>query len=161
MEQWVYQPALSGTPQGGIASPLLANIYLDQLDRARRTDDLPGLHQRAGKKRLDPEYVRLCKQRSLAKGKGDMATYRELGRVLAKMPSQVSTTRLPPPQVRPLRRRLPPGFRGTGDGKPRRSRPVSGHLPRDHLKLELSPDKTLITHAATEKARFLGYEITT
>ena len=31
---------------------------------------------------------------------------------------------------------------------------------RDDLKLELSPDKTLITHARTQAARFLGYEIT-
>ena len=31
---------------------------------------------------------------------------------------------------------------------------------RDDLKLELSPTKTLITHARTSAARFLGYEIT-
>ena len=30
---------------------------------------------------------------------------------------------------------------------------------RDHLKLELSEEKTLITHAGTEAARFLGYEV--
>lgn len=30
---------------------------------------------------------------------------------------------------------------------------------RDSLKLELSEEKTLITHAATEKAHFLGYDI--
>jgi hypothetical protein len=30
---------------------------------------------------------------------------------------------------------------------------------RDHLNLELSKEKTLITHARTEAARFLGYEI--
>jgi hypothetical protein len=30
---------------------------------------------------------------------------------------------------------------------------------RDELKLELSPEKTLITHARTQRARFLGYEI--
>src|SRR4051794_2697638 len=33
LEQWDYRPTLSGTPQGGIASPLLANIYLDKFDR--------------------------------------------------------------------------------------------------------------------------------
>jgi hypothetical protein len=31
---------------------------------------------------------------------------------------------------------------------------------REHLKLELSEDKTVITHARTGAARFLGYEIT-
>ena len=30
---------------------------------------------------------------------------------------------------------------------------------REHLKLELSESKTLITHARTQAARFLGYEV--
>jgi hypothetical protein len=30
---------------------------------------------------------------------------------------------------------------------------------RSHLKLELSDEKTLVTHARDEVARFLGYEI--
>ena len=37
---------------------------------------------------------------------------------------------------------------------------LAGFL-RDELKLELSQDKTLITHARTQAAKFLGYEITT
>jgi hypothetical protein len=32
---------------------------------------------------------------------------------------------------------------------------------REELKLELSEEKTLITHARSEAARFLGYEVTT
>ena len=32
-EDWTYYPSLSGTPQGGIVSPILSNIYLDRLDR--------------------------------------------------------------------------------------------------------------------------------
>ena len=33
LEDWRYNATMSGTPQGGIASPILANIYLDRLDR--------------------------------------------------------------------------------------------------------------------------------
>lgn len=33
LEDWTYHKTYSGTPQGGIISPMLANIYLDQLDR--------------------------------------------------------------------------------------------------------------------------------
>jgi len=33
MEDWQYNKTFSGTPQGGIISPILANIYLDKLDR--------------------------------------------------------------------------------------------------------------------------------
>jgi retron-type reverse transcriptase len=32
VEQWTYRPTMAGTPQGGIVSPILANIYLDKLD---------------------------------------------------------------------------------------------------------------------------------
>ena len=32
MEDWVYHKTYSGTPQGGVLSPLLANIYLHELD---------------------------------------------------------------------------------------------------------------------------------
>ena len=43
--------------------------------------------------------------------------------------------------------------------KRRKSRQRSRRFLRDELKLELSADKTLITHARTQKARFLGYDI--
>ena len=33
LEDWKYHNTYSGTPQGGIISPILANIYLDQLDK--------------------------------------------------------------------------------------------------------------------------------
>jgi retron-type reverse transcriptase len=32
LEDWRHHETLSGTPQGGIISPLLANIYLTELD---------------------------------------------------------------------------------------------------------------------------------
>lgn len=33
IEDWVYHKTYSGTPQGGIISPILANIYLNKLDK--------------------------------------------------------------------------------------------------------------------------------
>ena len=33
MEEWVFYRTYSGTPQGGIVSPMLANIYLDRFDK--------------------------------------------------------------------------------------------------------------------------------
>jgi group II intron reverse transcriptase/maturase len=159
LEQWSYRPTLSGTPQGGIISPLLANIYLDKLDQYVDQTLSPAF-TRGKAKRLNPDYVRICKNRSLAKQKGDMATYRELGRALSKMATQVPYD--------PGYRRLKYvryaddfiiGFVGPiGEAETIKQR--IGDFLRDHLKLELSPEKTLITHA-TERARFLGYEITT
>jgi RNA-directed DNA polymerase len=31
-EDWVFHKTYSGTPQGGVVSPMLANIYLHELD---------------------------------------------------------------------------------------------------------------------------------
>ena len=33
VEDWVFHNSYSGTPQGGIISPILANIYLDKFDK--------------------------------------------------------------------------------------------------------------------------------
>ena len=62
--------------------------------------------------------------------------------------------------------RLPPathlllGFAGPKDEAEEIKRRLAQFL-QDDLKLELSETKTLITHARTSAARFLGYEITT
>jgi group II intron reverse transcriptase/maturase len=160
MEQWVYHPTLSGTPQGGIASPLLANIYLDQLDKHVEQMICPAYT--AGKTRkINPEYASLSRKRFLAKERGDMTLYRELGRALSKMSVQASHD----PNYRRLKYvRYADDFILGFAGPKSEAELIKvwiGDFLRDHLKLELSPDKTLITHAATETARFLGYEITT
>ncbi len=40
-EEWTYHPSLSGSPQGGIVSPILSNIYMDRLDKYREYTLIP------------------------------------------------------------------------------------------------------------------------
>ena len=37
IENWTFHNTYSGTPQGGIISPILANIYLDKFDTVSYT----------------------------------------------------------------------------------------------------------------------------
>ena len=57
LENWQYHKTYSGTPQGGIISPLLANIYLHELDKfvmkLKSEFDTPGVGQ------ITPEYREL------------------------------------------------------------------------------------------------------
>jgi len=41
LEDWRYKPTLTGTPQGGVLSPLLANIFLNELDQFAEKELMP------------------------------------------------------------------------------------------------------------------------
>ena len=41
LEDWECHATLSGCPQGGVASPILSNIYLDRLDQFVETVLIP------------------------------------------------------------------------------------------------------------------------
>ena len=70
MEDWKYHDTISGTPQGGIISPLLANIYLHELDKF--VQQLQAEFDRARQQELTPEYIAMqnklaCNKRRLSK----------------------------------------------------------------------------------------------
>jgi len=46
VDEWEYKPTFSGTPQGGIVSPLLANIFLHELDTYVEDELIPPIQQR-------------------------------------------------------------------------------------------------------------------
>ena len=69
LEQWVYNRTYSGTPQGGVLSPLLANIYLDKLDHY--AEECIKTYNKGKRRAPNPEYHRLNCRRHRAKGKGN------------------------------------------------------------------------------------------
>lgn len=159
LEQWDYRPTLSGTPQGGIVSPLLANIYLDRLDKFVETTLIPE-YTKGETRRRNPEYVRLIARiQKLRKAGADETTLKPL----QKEARRIGHGDQHDPDYRRLRYiryadDFLLGFTGPRDEAEEIKDKLRIFL-RDHLKLEMSPEKTLITHAGTENARFLGYDI--
>jgi group II intron reverse transcriptase/maturase len=60
-EDWTYHPSLSGSPQGGIVSPILSNIYMDRLDRFVE-DTLIPKYPREERREIHPIYGQLTNQ---------------------------------------------------------------------------------------------------
>ncbi len=158
MEDWRWNQTTSGVPQGGVISPLLSNIYLDKLDKFVEETLLPEFN-RGDMRRRNPEYQRYSYQRRVAKGRNDRKADTSFAKKMRRLPS------LDPydPRYRRLRyTRYADDFLlcfvGTKDEAETIKERLAGYM-RDELKLELSGTKTLVTHASTEAARFLGYDV--
>jgi len=159
LEDWTWKATLSGSPQGGVTSPILSNIYLHKLDHFVEQILIPE-YTRGTRRRYNPEYQKWSRVIERARKRGDRATAREARQRRRPLPS--GDTR--DPGYRRLRyiryaddHLL--GFTGPKAEAEEIKQRVTEFL-RDDLKLELSHEKTLITHARTGAARFLGYEIT-
>ena len=158
LEDWRWHATLSGSPQGGIASPVLSNIYLDRLDQWIEHRLLPE-YNLGRRRRPNPDYKAVENAIARAKRHGDRAELHRLSLQRRQLPSQDPTD----PDYRRLRyvRYADDwllGFAGPRHEAEEIKSKIAAFL-RDELKLELSPSKTLITHAASQAARFLGYEI--
>ena len=158
MEDWQYHDTLSGTPQGGGVSPVLSNIYLHKLDEFVERELIPQ-YTRGKHRAANPEYERTREQMARARRRGDRAQARQLRRQMRTLPCGDPMD----PGYRRLRY-----IRYADDhllgftGPKAEAEEIKGRLAvflREELRLELSPGKTLITHARTTAARFLGYEI--
>ncbi|WP_174575769.1 reverse transcriptase/maturase family protein [Nocardia miyunensis] len=158
LEDWQWGETLSGVPQGGIASPVLSNIYLHKLDSFVETVLIPE-YTRGRLRARNPAYRKVEQAIVRAKRRGDRAEVRALYRQLHSLPSQDPND----PEYRRLRycRYADDtllGFAGPKTEAAQIKQRLAEFL-REDLKLELSPEKTLITHARSQRARFLGYEI--
>jgi group II intron reverse transcriptase/maturase len=158
VQQWRYQPSLSGTPQGGILSPLLANLYLDRLDQFVEQTLLPE-YTRGEHRRRNPAWNQATCRVHYHRKKGHYAEARKWDRVRRSIPSCDPTD----PNYRRLHYvRYADDFLLCFAGPKREAEAIRERLRGfllESLKLELSAEKTLITHAQSKAARFLGYEI--
>jgi len=159
LEDWRFNQTLSGVPQGSIVSPILSNILLNKLDRYVETVLIPR-YTRGERRRANPEYQRLMQKARYSFKRGLMERGRRYRKAGQRLPSQ-------DPQD-PNYRRLhycryaddfALGFAGPREEAEEIKRQLTIFL-LEELNLSLSEEKTLITHARSEAARFLGYEVT-
>jgi group II intron reverse transcriptase/maturase len=158
VENWTFNATLSGAPQGGVLSPLLSNIYLNQLDQYIEKALIPA-HTQGHRRRENPAYAHLCAKLKRMKRKGEKEGVKSLLQQRRKLPAS------DPNDAGYKRLRYVRyaddfllGVVGTHADAEEIKQRIKEYL-RDDLKLELSDDKTLITHATTQQARFLGYHI--
>lgn len=158
VEDWVYHQTYSGSPQGGILSPILSNIYLHELDTFIE-DVLIPQYTRGKRRSPNLEYQRLCYRLRRERGKGNDETIRELEQQIRQLPSQDTDD----PKYRRLRfvryaDDFLLGFIGP-KSEAEAIKTAIGTFLQGNLHLRMSESKTLITHARTEHALFLGYAI--
>ena len=158
LEDWEYRETLSGCPQGGVMSPILSNIYLHKLDEFIEQELIPQ-YTRGTSRKDNPEYKRMQRQLAAARRCGDRAAARDLGKQLRRLPSK--------DPMDPGYRRLQYaryaddhilGFIGPKAEAEEIKAKLAAFL-RETLGLELNQQKTLITHARSQPARFLGYHV--
>lgn len=159
LEEWRYRESLSGVPQGGVVSPILSSICLDKLDKFVEQELIPQ-YTRGARRARNPEYHRMESRLAYARRRGNRAAARDLARQMRALPKGDPMD----PGYRRLRY-----VRYADDhllgfiGPKAEAEDIKATLARflrETLGLELNQDKTLITHARSQPARFLGYDIT-
>src|SRR5713226_5091030 len=160
MEDWTLNKTLSGVPQGGIVSPILSNILLDKLDKFVETVLIPK-YTKGVKRQRNLAYKYLMGQAEKHYRKGE----KEQAARFRKQAQQLPSVDTHDPDFRRLRYcRYADDWLIGFIGPKSEAEAIKQQLEiflREELHLELSKTKTLITHARSQAARFLGYDITT
>lgn len=167
IENWVFHRNYSGTPQGGIISPLLANIYLDKLDKYMM--EYIGKFDKGKKRRRNPEHRKLeGRKRTVIK---KLARETDMGNILMlqKEIKEIEKKRVQIPAADGMDsnyKRLKYvryaddfliGVIGSKEDCLRIKADIKTFL-ENKLKLELSDEKTLITNG-NQSAKFLGFDV--
>jgi len=163
MEDWKYNSTHSGCPQGGVISPLLSNIYLNELDK---------FAEKTAKEFYKPrdrvttaEYTKLITTKGNATKSLKTAKGQEKNELLRQIKSLKSEMRKTPYSsktdkvIKYIRYAddFIIGIKGDKTDCERIKQQFSEFIS-GNLKMELSEEKTLITHS-NQYARFLGYDV--
>lgn len=174
VENWVFHKTYSGTPQGGVVSPILANIYLHELDEFMEAK--VASFTRGGKRapsvegrRIMNRLTRLRKQVDqlrAERGEDDpqiTSMLDEIGRLKAERRGVPATDAFDPNYRRLRYCRYADDFLIGVVGSKEEARQLMAEVRTflaEHLKLTVSDEKSGI-HMASDGARFLGYEVCT
>lgn len=175
-KDFIYGKTYSGTPQGGVLSPLLANIYLNELDQYIENTLVPKYHNNLEKKyskeydalwlKIKREQKRLIGNNPNTRIKKDESIKRlkewrkKLRSINSKENDEITKSR------RLTYTRYADDWIISFTGPFNEAKEIKQYIKdflKDNLKLELSEEKTKITIASNEKnpARFLSYNIIT
>lgn len=170
VDDWKWHKSYSGTPQGGIISPVLSNIYLHELDKYMKV--YKERYEIGTKRKHSKEYINVAalirhyKKRvnqvgmTTEKGQMYLEKVKELERKLKSIPSK---DEMDENFKRLHYTRYADDFLIGVIGSKEDAQEIKINLTKflkEELNLNLSQEKTLITNT-TKKARFLGYDITT
>ncbi len=160
LEDWTFNQTLSGVPQGSICSPILSNILLDKFDQFAENTLIPQ-YSRGKSRKNAQEYKRLLAQATQRFKTGQKEAALKIRKQAQRLPSRDPHD----PDFRRLKSiRYADDFALAFIGPKSEAEEIKRQLATflaNELKLNLSEEKTLITHARSKAAKFLGYEITT
>ena len=168
IEDWVFHRTYSGTPQGGIISPTLANIYLDKLDKYVKEyiqNFDKGNGRKPNRERLECEYDKILAL-SMLRAEDDVADRKLIGqriKAIDRRRAMIPSCDEMDSDYRKLKYvRYADDFLIGVIGSLADCKQIKQDITKflnDKLQLVLSDEKTLITH--TEKpAKFLSFDVT-
>lgn len=165
MEQWEYHKTYSGSPQGSGMSPILANIYLHELDvfmeELKVNFDKGDTRNR--KVHKDHEKVRWAYRKAKAnlettRTEENLKVFKEAQKIMLSTPH---LNEMDESYKRVQYNRYADDFLIAVNGSKEDAQSIKEQVRvflEDKLKLIMSEEKTHVTHSS-EKVRYLGYDI--